>query len=311
MAETNQPDIVCLGEPMAEFSELPDGPPGHYLAGFGGDTSNCAIAAARQGAQVGYLTALGEDTFGDAFIELWTREGVDCRHVHRNLDAHTAAYFISHGADGHRFSYLRRGSAASRLTPDDIPEEYVAGAEFLHISGISQAISEGACDAVSHAIEIARRHGTRVSYDLNLRLSLWSLAQARAVTEATVEFADVVLTNAEEGAQLTGVDTPVAIAEHYLAKGPSIVVVKDGAAGALVASAEARETIPGRSVEAVDASGAGDTFDGAFLAETLRGADPIAAARYANAAAALSTTGYGAVTPIPKRSAVETFLRTH
>jgi 2-dehydro-3-deoxygluconokinase len=308
MAEADQPDIVCLGEPMAEFSELPDGPPGHYLAGFGGDTSNCAIAAARQGARVGYLTALGDDSFGDAFIDLWRREGVDCRHVRRDPDAHTAVYFISHGADGHRFSYLRRGSAASRITSKYIPEAYIAGARVLHISGISQAISDSACDAVFHAIDIARRHDTKVSYDLNLRLSLWPLARARAITEATAALADFVLTNGEEGAALTGRDNPDDIAGHYLALAPSIVVVKTGADGALVATAHTRETIPGHTVKTVDASGAGDTFDGAFLAETLRGADPIAAARYANAAAALSTTGYGAVTPIPDRAIVKNFL---
>ncbi len=309
MGAADQPEIVCLGEPMAEFSELPDGPPGHYLAGFGGDTSNCAIAAARQGARVGYLTALGEDSFGDAFIDLWRREGVDCQHVRRDPNGHTAVYFISHGSDGHRFSSLRRGSAAGRITSDTIPEAYIAGARVLHVSGISQAISDSACDAVFHAVEVARRHDTQVSYDLNLRLSLWPLTRARAVTEATAALADFVLTNAEEGAQLTGLDETEAVADHYLALGPSVVVVKNGAEGALVATAEAQVTIPGHKVEAVDASGAGDTFDGAFLTETLRGADPIAAARYANAAAGLSTTGYGAVTPIPDRAAVINFLR--
>lgn len=308
MAGVDQPDIVCLGEPMAEFSELPEGPPGHYLAGYGGDTSNCAIAAARQGAGVGYLTALGKDTFGDAFVDLWTREGVDSRYVRRNQDAHTAVYFISHGPDGHRFSYLRRDSAASRIQPSDIPDAYIAGAAFLHISGISQAISDGAHDTVAHAIDVARQHGTRVSYDLNLRLSLWPLARARTTIEATAKCVDIVLTNAEEGAQLSGKADAGAIVDHYLSLGPSVVVVKDGAAGALVATKESRELVPGHKVKTVDATAAGDVFDGAFLAELLRGADPFAAARYANAAAALSTIGYGAVAPIPDRTAVEAFL---
>ena len=123
------PTIVCLGEPMAEFSQLPDGPPGHYLAGHGGDTSNCAIAAARQGAAVGYVTALGEDAFGDSFIDLWQREGVDSSGVKRDGSAHTAVYFIDHGPDGHRFSYLRTGSAASRMQPQDLPERLIAEAK--------------------------------------------------------------------------------------------------------------------------------------------------------------------------------------
>ncbi len=303
------PAIVCLGEPMAEFSQLPDGPPGHYLAGHGGDTSNCAIAAARQGAAVGYVTALGADTFADSFIDLWQREGVDSSGVKRDEAAHTAVYFIDHGPDGHRFSYLRAGSAASRMRPEDLPQSLIAEAEILHVSGISQAISASAADTVFRAIEIARAAGTRVSYDPNLRLSLWPLARARAVIHAGLAAADYVLTNLEEGRQLTGANSAEAIAEHYLGLGVGTVVVKMGAEGALLAAGEGRQRLAGHAIAAIDASGAGDTFDGAFLAETVRGADSLAAATYANAAAALSTTGYGAVAPIPRRADVEAMMK--
>jgi 2-dehydro-3-deoxygluconokinase len=294
---------------MAEFSQLPDGPPGHYLAGHGGDTSNCAIAAARQGAAVGYVTALGADTFADSFIDLWQREGVDSSGVKRDEAAHTAVYFIDHGPDGHRFSYLRAGSAASRMRPEDLPQSLIAEAEILHVSGISQAISASAADTVFRAIEIARAAGTRVSYDPNLRLSLWPLARARAVIHAGLAAADYVLTNLEEGRQLTGANSAEAIAEHYLGLGVGTVVVKMGAEGALLAAGEGRQRLAGHAIAAIDASGAGDTFDGAFLAETVRGADSLAAATYANAAAALSTTGYGAVAPIPRRADVEAMMK--
>lgn len=308
MNQGRQPEIVCLGEPMAEFSQIPEGPADHYLAGFGGDTSNCAIAACRQGARVGYLTALGQDRFGDDFIALWKREGIDSTRVIRRADAPTAVYFISHGDGGHRFSYLREGSAASRYGPGDVPEAYIAGAKVLHVSSISQAISASACDAVFRAIEIARANQVLVSYDPNLRPSLWPLARARAVIHATIAQADIVLTNREEGTTLTGYEEPRAIAETYRALGPAVVVVKDGSAGALVIGDGANESLAGHAVQTVDATGAGDTFDGAFLAEIVTGAGPLIAARHANAAAALSTTGYGAVKPIPDRQAVLLFL---
>jgi 2-dehydro-3-deoxygluconokinase len=306
----SQPDIVCLGEPMAEFSELRDGPPGHYLAGHGGDTSNCAVAAARQGARVGYLTALGEDAFGESFLDLWRRESVDCSRVRRDPSAFTAVYFIGYGGGEPRFSYFRKGSAASRMTVGDVPEDYIAGAQVLHVSGISQAISDSACEAVFHALEIARRHGVRVSYDPNLRPALWPLARARAVIHTALAGADYVLTNRDEGRLLSGAETADGIADFYLDLEAAVVVVKMGGDGALAATADARRRIPGHAVDAVDASGAGDTFDGAFLAEVVRGADPLEAAVYANAAAALSTTGTGAVAPIPTRAEVEAFLRS-
>jgi len=99
-------DVVSLGEPLYEFSQIP-GRPREYLQGFGGDTMNCAIAAARQGARVAYLTRLGDDEFGRQFIQLWKREGVDHSGVSVDPEAHTAVYFISHGSAGHQFSYLR------------------------------------------------------------------------------------------------------------------------------------------------------------------------------------------------------------
>ena len=115
------PDLICLGEPLVEFSELPEQE--LYKAGFGGDTSNTAIAAARQGARAGYLTILGQDRFGDLLVELWDREGVDRSRVRRNAQAPTGIYFVTHDAGGHHFHYYRAGSAASGMTPQDLPRD--------------------------------------------------------------------------------------------------------------------------------------------------------------------------------------------
>ena len=109
------PDIICIGEPLFELNQ----PRGEdiFRKGHGGDTSNCAIAAARQGASVAYVTAVGADQFGNSFLELWKQEGVDTSAVRRSPIAHTGLYFVTHGPDGHVFSYMRAGSAASRITP--------------------------------------------------------------------------------------------------------------------------------------------------------------------------------------------------
>ena len=298
-------DILCFGEPLLEFNQQPDG---LYRAGHGGDTSNCAVAAARSGASVGVLAHVGADAFGDSFLALWKNEGVDVSLVKRSPEAHTGAYFVSHGPDGHQFTYLRAGSAASRIMPADLLAEALGQVKILHVSGISQAISENAADAVFEAIAIAKSAGARVSYDTNLRLQLWPIARARAVIHATVSMADIVLPGLDDARQLTGLTEPDAIVDFYLDRRAPIVALTLGAEGTLVATPERRERIPAFRVEARDATGAGDTFDGAFLAELLRSEDPFAAARYANAAAALSTTGYGAVEPMPRRAAIEAFI---
>ncbi|MFM9884375.1 MAG: sugar kinase, partial [Burkholderiales bacterium] len=178
-------DIVSLGEPLLEFSQLP-GVARQYLQGFGGDTSNMAVAAARQGARVAYVTRLGEDVFGEMFRAMWRDEGVDAPAVASDALAHTGLYFVSHNATGHTFTYARRDSAASRMGPADVPESLIRQAACFHASGISQAISTSACDAVFHAIGIARDAGARISYDCNLRTRLWPLDRARAIIEATI-----------------------------------------------------------------------------------------------------------------------------
>src|SRR4249920_3633520 len=111
-------DLVCLGEAMVEFNQAPD-EPARYTAGFGGDTSNCAIAAARIGARSGYITQLGDDVFGAQLLALWRDEGVDTSGVRVVAGADTGVYFVTHGAQGHAFTYRRAGSAASRMAPDD------------------------------------------------------------------------------------------------------------------------------------------------------------------------------------------------
>lgn len=300
-------DIVALGEPMVEFNQRPEDPR-LYCMGYGGDTSNFAVAAARQGARVAYISRIGNDAFGEALLALWREEGVDAAGVAIDPGAPTGLYFVTHSAAGHAFSYLRAGSAASRIRPDDIPTYLIAQAKFLHVSGISQAISDTACDAVFHAIECARGSGTQVAYDPNLRLKLWSLPRAKATISATAAMVDHFLPSLDDVRTLSGLDDPDAIYDWCLKLGAKTVTLKLGPEGVLTGNAKARRHIPGNKVDAVDATGAGDCFDGAFVARLAEGDSLDDAARYANAAAALTTTGYTAIDPIPRPDAIRALL---
>ena len=299
-------DLLCLGEPMLEFNQQPAGPDGqrHYLEHHGGDTSNAAIAAARQGARVGYATAVGEDAGGNSFLALWHAEGVDTACVRRDALHPTAAYVVTHSAAGHAFAYYRTGSAASRLAPGDIPATRIAGARMLYASGISQGISDSAADAVFEAIDLARGHGRAVAYDTNYRPRLWPARRAAAIIHAAVAQASVALPGLDDARLLTGLEHADAIADFYLRLGPRLVVLKMGAEGTLLATPDARWREAPFPCVPVDATGAGDTFCGSFLARLLAGDDAAAAGRYAACAAALSTEGFGAVRPIPSAAAV-------
>lgn len=301
-------DIVSLGEPLYEFSQIPNDP-GRFLQGFGGDTMNCAIAAARQGARVAYVTRLGDDEFGRQFLELWRKEGVDTSAVSIDSQAHTAVYFITHGPAGHVFSYLRKGSAASRMQAHELPLDLLRNTRYFHTSGISQAISASACDAVFAAIETAKSAGAVFVYDSNLRLRLWPQARARAVITATLAKADYFLLSMEDAEALCGLSDPQAIIDWCHRAGAGIVALKLGAGGVIGSDSVRRECVAGYKVDCVDATGAGDCFAGALLARMAAGEEFWQALRYANAAAALTTTGYGAIAPMPRPEAVRELLK--
>jgi 2-dehydro-3-deoxygluconokinase len=301
-------DLLGIGEALVELNQPKDDAP--FVQGFGGDTSNAMIAAARLGADAAYFTAVGADRFGQALTELWLREGVDASRIVVNGGAHTGLYFVTHSAQGHEFSYMRAGSAASRISETDLPDGRIRSAKILHASGISQAISSSAADAVFAAIDIAHDAKRLVSYDPNLRLKLWPLRRARAIIHEAMRSSDIALPGFDDGQALTGRSDAEAIVDFYLRLGTPVVVLKLGKEGAIVATPRRRERVAGHAVKAVDATGAGDCFDGAFLTEYVRRGDPFAAARFANVAAALSTLGYGAVAPLPRRAEVEAAIMT-
>lgn len=330
-------DVAALGEAMVEFNQTS---PGNlqYLQGFGGDTSNAAIAAARAGARSAYVSRVGADMFGHALRELWAREGVDASAVEIDTGgdtgdgtgsaaAPTGIYFVTHGAAGHEFSYLRAGSAASRMTArwvmggagdaksagdtDSAAAQVIRASRILHVSGISLAISPGACEASLAAMTLARAHGTRVSFDSNLRLKLWPLETARTAISQAVALCDVFLPSLDDIIQLTGQSDPDAVADWGHALGAAQVVLKLGGEGALVsdrAHGGRRERIPAHQVAVVDATGAGDCFCGNLLARLAAGDTVFDAARYANAAAALAVQGFGAVAPLPRPEQVRALL---
>lgn len=292
--------IVSIGEPMIEFNQVEER---RFLQGFGGDSSNMIIAAARSGARTAYITRVGDDEFGRLFLALWQREGVDTSGVIVDAEAPTGVYFVSHGPQGHAFSYLRKGSAATRMRPEDLPD--LKNASLVHASGISMAISPSAADTVLAAFEQARG---KISFDSNLRLKLWPLARAKAMIGAAAAKADYFFPSIEDAEALSGRQGPEANLDWAHALGAKTVFLKLGAEGVLVSDGTRREQIRGLRLKLVDATGAGDCFCGAALARLTAGDTVWEAARYANAAAALKTTGFGAVDPLPRPEAVRKLL---
>lgn len=301
------PEILTLGEPLVEFNSAREGALGNskrFYQGFGGDTSNFAVSASRSGGQVGYITAVGADPFGEALLNLWAKEKIDISAVKQMDDHNTGIYFISRDGGRHAFTYYRKDSAASRMTPELLPVKKIRNAKIFHMSGITQAISPSACQTNESALAIAREANTLVSYDPNLRTALWDLERAREIIHATVPRTDILLPSLDDAVRLTGLKEPEEILDFYLNLGPKIVALKMGSKGVLLAQDNTTEYFPPHPVEAIDASGAGDTFCGAFIAEYVKKRPIDACIRFASTAAALSTTAIGCVDSIPTRDVV-------
>lgn len=304
-------DVLALGEAMVEFNQTGEGGGRLYLQGFGGNTSNFAVAAARQGAKVGYLSALGDDPYGRMLRAMWDAEGIDHSSVTTDRNAFTAIYFVTHDAAGHHFNFYRRGSAASRVTPAMLEQAHIAEAKLLHISGISLAISKSALETGFAAMTAARAAGTLISFDTNLRLKLWSIEAAREAMFRAIAACDLCLPSLDDVVALTGLSAPDALVDVCHRLGAKQVALKLGNQGALVSDGQRSERIAPHPCAPLDATGAGDTFGGALAARLVAGDDLFSAARYAAVAAALSTEGWGAVEPIPTAAQVRAALSSH
>ena len=300
-------DIVAMGEGMVEFNQTTPGLP-QYLQGFGGDTSNAVIAAARAGARCAYITAVGNDDFGQKLLDLWALEAVDTAQAAIDNIAPTGLYFVTHGAAGHTFTYRRAGSAAAVMTLTDRQCEAIASARLLHLSGISLAISPHAHTQCLHALRVAQAAGTQISFDSNLRLKLWSLEAARAAMLPVIAQTDIFLPSLDDVTALSQLTAPAAIVQWSHDQGAKSVVLKMGAQGVLFSDGQQSQHLPALPVHAVDATGAGDCFGGNLIARLVLGDTLPQAVRYANAAAALAVQGFGAVAPLPTPEAVYRLL---
>lgn len=304
--------VTALGEAMVEFNQTDPGQP-HYLQGFGGDTSNAVIAAARAGACTAYLSRLGEDTFSELLRDLWQREQVNIEAVDTDQNAPTGIYFVTHTNQGHAFTYRRAGSAACQMSPEwlaGIPARVIEQSQWLHLSGISLAISEQARETAFIAMRIAKNAGTLIAFDSNLRLKLWTLEQARIAMLAAINACDLFLPSMDDMTALTGLTDPQAIINWSHAQGVKKIVLKLGASGCLVSDQASGAVIhvPGINVNAVDATGAGDCFCGNLLARLSMHDDLLTATRYANVAASLAVQGFGAVSCLPYADEVQETL---
>ena len=273
----------------------------------GGAESNVAIGLARLGVPSSWVSALGDDEPGELILHRVRAEGVATSAVRRVPDRPPGLYLREEVAGSTRVYYYRRGSAAATLAAGAFDPAVLDGAAFLHLTGITGALSPESADFLVWAARTASEAGVRVSYDVNYRSRLWEPATARAATEAVLPHVDVLLVGDEEAAALWGGDEETCL-ERLADAGPDEVVLKLGARGCVAAVGGRRLSSPGFPARQVDPIGAGDAFAAGYLAATLWDQPPEQRLRTANAMGALCVQGLGDYEGLPSRRELTAFL---
>jgi len=275
---SNALDVVTFGEAMMMLVADRPGPLEEAQAFYkrtAGAETNVAIGLARLGLNVGWASRLGADSPGRYLLAEMRREGIDCSHVFCDPTQRTAMQFKGRVTDGSDppVEYHRKGSAASQMQVADIDEPWLVGARHLHSTGVFAAISDNCYQVSRKTMSLMRAAGKTVSFDPNLRPTLWPSADAmREGINALAYGADWVFPGLEEGRLLTGLQSPEDIARHYLQHGASLVVVKLGADGAYFDKGDEQAYVPGCPVEKViDTVGAGDGFAVGVISALLAG----------------------------------------
>jgi 2-dehydro-3-deoxygluconokinase len=304
------PRVVTAGETMVLVVPTSPGRLRHATGvtlSIGGAESNVAIGLSRLGIPSSWVSAVGEDEPGELVLHRVRGEGVDTGAVRRVPDRPTGLYLREEVAGALRVYYYRRGSAAATLAPGAFDASVLDGAAFLHLTGITGALSPECAEFLTWAAKTARAAGVRVSYDVNYRSRLWEPAAARAATEALLPDVDVLLVGDEEAAALWGWDEEACL-ERFADAGPREVVVKLGARGCAAVVDGERWSSPGFPVRQLDPIGAGDAFAAGYLAATLWGRPPEERLRTANAMGAFCVQNLGDYEGLPSRRELDAFL---
>ncbi|MEK4462179.1 2-dehydro-3-deoxygluconokinase [Paenibacillus odorifer] len=312
---SKQLDAVTFGEPMAMFYANEAGPL-HEVFSFSkalaGAESNVATGLSRLNHPTGYVTKLGEDNFGTFIAQAMKNENINTDNITFTKEYSTGMLIKSKVVTGDpKVEYFRKNSAASTLSLEDFDEAYFNSAGHLHVTSISAALSKSCLEFSIHAMEFMKSKGKTISLDPNLRPSLWPDTETMVSTiNDLATRCDWFLPGLGEGKILTGLSTPEEIADYYLERGISLVVIKLGPEGAYYKSSAGEGYVDGFKVEqVVDTVGAGDGFAVGVISAMLEKLPIAEAVKRGNAIGALAVMSPGDMDGLPTREELAKFMQ--
>jgi 2-dehydro-3-deoxygluconokinase len=304
----NGPDrraqVVAIGECMVELARGSDG---RFALAYGGDTFNTSVYLARCHVPVSYVSALGDDPYSAAILDLAGREGVDTTHVARKAGRMPGLYLIETSATGERSFHYWRDRSPAREVFDDAPGaelvQALAAASVVYLSGITLSLyGEAGRARLEATLAAARRAGARIAFDGNYRPRGWGgdAAGARGSFARMLALTDIALPTFDDEQALWGDADPAATIARLRALGVGEIAVKIGPQGVVVAAGGGGATthvpVPA-PVVAIDTTAAGDSFNAAYLARRLAGVAPAEAALAGHRLAGVVIRHRGAIVP--------------
>ena len=304
----DSPTVALIGECMVEIRPVS---PELAEVSYGGDVLNTAVylkrSATERSIDVRFVTVVGDDALSDDLVAAWEKEGIDTSYVKRRPSGKPGLYIVHTDEAGERsFTYYRSDSAARELFREEA--QGFADVDLIFLSGITLSILDsGSFELLLAALEKEHARGALVAFDTNYRPAAWQDATvARERISRTLAHTDIALPTFSDEALLFGDPDPGATVRRLRSSGVSEVVVKLSAEGCLVSVDDSPPTrVPGLHIASViDTTGAGDAFNGAYLAARLGGQDPAAAAERGNLWGAHVVQFRGAIAPFDERPAV-------
>jgi len=307
--------ILTIGEILVEIMrktrDMPFDVPAEFVGPFpSGAPAIFADAVARLGYPSAIIGAVGNDDFGAMVLNRLRHDHVDVSHIKVLENYLTGIAFVSYFSDGsRRFIFHLKQSAASKISVKDIDDDYVAGFRHLHIMGSALSVGRDVREACYRTVEIAYNNGLSISLDPNLRPELLPPHKIREICKPVIDRADFILPSIEEIKVLTGDENIDSACLRMLDMGVDVIAAKMGSSGSTIYANGKKKHIPPFKVKEIDPTGAGDTYDAAFIVGLLRGWNIEKAGYYANAAGALAVTKFGPMEGCPTHKEILELIR--
>ena len=295
-------DIAIIGECLIELTSNGSLAESSTLNKyFGGDTVTTAVTVARLGGKTAYVTKVGNDGFSEFIITSLQKEGIDTSLIKTN-DEQNGMYIISNAQNRRELLYYKRKTAATKLSIEDLPDEYIKRLKLVYSTGIVQSLSAGSRELVRESFKTARENEVLTAYDPTYTSCFMNSSDTRELLEEIVEYTDIIFLSLKgDAARLYETESIEQIMKYFWDKGVKIVLIKSHIDNGYYTGYNGTISFTEfyNTTKAVDVTASGDVFNGGFLYAITNGYQPAEASKFASVVSGLQTQNYGAIQSIP------------